>query len=205
MSHWNVEHLSELLNSFGWWGHVVGALLILLHSMVPFVPFVVVAGVNVLLFGFWGGLAVNYIFACIGAIFAFFLARNLGRSWVQRKLAGYSFLDNINSLLQRYGLWCIAASRVLPVLPSSIVSIGAAFMKVRTRHFIIGTLIGNAPMIWLESMVGHDLFHFGQHKGRLLILGAILVLMFAMGAYFRNKWTRTGPPASSGKPSHSKR
>jgi uncharacterized membrane protein YdjX (TVP38/TMEM64 family) len=204
MSHWNAEHISDVLNSFGWWGHAIGALLVMLHSMIPFIPFVIVAGVNVLLFGFWGGLAVNYVFACLGAIFAYVLARNLGRTWAQRKLAEYSFLDKINSLLERYGLWCIALIRVLPVLPSSIVSIGAAFMKVRRRHFILGTLIGNVPMIWLESVVGHDLFHFGQHKGRLLLLGALLCLMFALGAYLRSRWARTGPPDRGGRASHPK-
>ncbi|SDD99533.1 Uncharacterized membrane protein YdjX, TVP38/TMEM64 family, SNARE-associated domain [Paenibacillus sp. UNCCL117] len=201
MSPWNVEHVSEVLGSLGWLGYVGGALLILLHSLLPFIPFVVAAGVNVLLFGFWGGLAVNYSFACLGAIIAYFLARNLGRVWVQRKLADYSFLGKVNSMLERYGLWCVAASRVIPVLPASVISIGAAFMKIRTRHFILGTLIGNIPMIWLESMVGHDLLHFGQHKGRLLILGAILLFMFGLGAYFRKKWTRTssnGPNRSAG-------
>ncbi|WP_159887107.1 TVP38/TMEM64 family protein [Paenibacillus puerhi] len=208
MSQWNVEHVSEVLGSLGWLGYAGGAMLVLLHAVLPFIPFVVAAGVNVLLFGFWGGFAVNYICACVGAVFAYFLARNLGRSWVQGKLAGYSFLGKVNGLLERYGLWCIAASRVVPVLPSSVVSIGAAFMKVRTRHFILGTLIGNAPMIWLESMVGHDLIHFGQHKERLLVLGAVLLVMFALGTYFRRKWTRTsssGSARDSGKTKPTKR
>lgn len=196
MGHWNVQHITDVLNSLGWIGHIGGALLVLLQTLVPFIPFVVVAGVNVLLFGFWPGFIVNYVFACLGAVIAYFVAKNLGRAWVQSKLSKYSHLDKFNDRLKRHGIWFIVASRIIPVLPSFAINLGAAVMKVRTRHFIIGTLIGKAPMIFLESLIGHDLLHFGEHKGRLMILLIVFAVMLALGSYIKNRWTKAESPVN---------
>ncbi|TVY08715.1 TVP38/TMEM64 family protein [Paenibacillus cremeus] len=185
---WNIRHLSDELNSFGWYGHVVGALLVVLQTIVPFVPFVVVAGANVLLFGFWGGFIVNYIFSCLGAIIAFFVARNYGQTWVQNKLSKYSHLEVINEKLERHGLLYILLSRVIPVVPSFAINLISAVLKVRRRDFIIGSIIGKFPMIWLESMIGHDLLHFHKYKGRLLILVGIFLITLLIGNYYKKKW-----------------
>lgn len=192
MGHWNVEYVSDVLNSFGFVGHLGGALLAVLQTIFPFVPFVIVAGVNVLLFGLWGGLAINYLGACLGAVIAFYAARHFGRTWVQKKLAKYKNTDKLNEQLERRGLLFIAFSRLIPVLPSFAINYGAAVMKVRARDFIVGTLIGKAPMIWLESMIGHDLLHFTRYKGRLLILLAVFVVMLGIGNRFKNKWMKDG-------------
>lgn len=192
MGQWNVEYVSDVLNSFGFIGHLAGALLVVLQTIFPFVPFVIVAGVNVLLFGLWGGLVINYLCACLGAVIAFYAARHYGRTWIQKKLEKIRNIDKLNEQLKRRGMLFIAFSRLIPVLPSFAINYGAAVMKVRARDFIIGTLIGKAPMIWLESMIGHDLLHFTRYKGRLLILLAVFAVMIGIGHYFKNKWVKNG-------------
>ncbi|ALS21527.1 MULTISPECIES: TVP38/TMEM64 family protein [Paenibacillus] len=190
MGQWNVQHMSDVLNSYGVVGHLGGALLAVLQTVFPFVPFVLVAGMNVLLFGLWGGLAINYLGACLGAVIAFYAARHYGRSWVQKKLVKYRNIEKLNAQLERRGMLFIALSRLIPVLPSFAINYGAAVMKVRARDFIAGTLIGKAPMIWLESLIGHDLLHFARYKGRLLVLLAAFAVMIVIGNRFKNKWMK---------------
>ncbi|WP_163858038.1 TVP38/TMEM64 family protein [Paenibacillus elgii] len=192
MANWNVHQLSEALRSLGWIGHVAGALLVVLQTLFPVVPFVLVAGANVLIFGLWRGFLVNYVFACLGAFIAYYTARNYGRAWVQAKLAKYDFIEQWSGRLERHGLWYIAASRIIPVIPSFGINLSAAVMKVKPRDFVIGTLIGKAPMIFLESVIGHDLFHLGRYKGRLFAALALFFVLLIIGNYYKNKWTKNG-------------
>jgi hypothetical protein len=48
-------------------------------------------------------------------------------------------------------------------------------------------VIGKFPIIMLESFIGHDLLHFRQYKGRLMLLCAVFVLLLLIGAAFKNK------------------
>ncbi|MDQ1913141.1 TVP38/TMEM64 family protein [Paenibacillus sp. GD4] len=188
MGHWNAEHLTEGMRSLGWIGYAVGALLVFAQTLLPLIPFIVVAGANVLLFGFWGGFLINYIFSCIGAFTAFLIVRYFGREWVARRLRKYAFIRSFNERLARNGLLYMTLSRVIPVVPSFVINMGSAVMRVRTRHFMIGTLLGKAPMILLESMIGHDLLHFQHNKGRLVVLLLVLAILLLLGHYIKNKW-----------------
>lgn len=192
LSHWNVHHLSDVLSSFGWYGYAAGMLLVVLQTIFPFVPFVLVAGANVLLFGFWLGYAVNYVFSCLGAILSFLLVRRYGQAWAIKKLAPYGYIGKLNDKLERHGLLYIMLSRIIPIFPSFAINLAAAVMKVRARDFIIGSMLGKLPMILLESMIGHDLLFIRHHKGRLLLLLAIFVLMVALGNHYKNKWFKGG-------------
>jgi len=189
---WNVHHLSDILDSWGWMGHLAGALLAYVQTVFPFVPFVVVAGANVLLFGLWLGFIVNYVMSVLGASTAFWFARNYGRNWVEKRLEKYPQLSAFNERLQRNGFLYIAIARVIPVLPSFAINLGAAVTKVRGRDFILGTVVGKLPMIFLESLIGHDLLYFHHNKGRLLLLLVIFIALVLIGNRYKRKWFGSG-------------
>jgi uncharacterized membrane protein YdjX (TVP38/TMEM64 family) len=185
---WNVHYLSDLLDTWGPWGHIMGALLAFIQPMAPFVPFVVVAGVNVLIFGLWLGFAVNYVMAILGAVTEFWLARNYGRRWVEKKLRNYAHIQKFNKRIEHHGFVYIAISRIIPVIPSFGINLGAAVMRVSTRDFVLGTIVGKLPMILLESLIGHDLLHFEHNKGRLLLMLGIFLILLLIGHIYKNKW-----------------
>ncbi|TDF96539.1 TVP38/TMEM64 family protein [Paenibacillus piri] len=188
MVKWNVHHLSDILNTWGVWGHLAGALLAFVQTLFPFVPFVVVAGANVLIFGFWWGFIVNYAASVLGAVTAFWFARRFARSWVEKKLEKYAYLNKLNDKLERSGFMYIFILRIVPILPSFVINMGAAVMKIRSRDFILGTVCGKLPMILLESYIGHDLLYFHQNKRRLLLLSVVFIGLILIGNSFKNKW-----------------
>lgn len=184
----NVQHLSDALRSLGLWGQIAGALLIFVQTVLPFLPFIVIAGANVLLFGFWPGFFVNYAASVLGAIVFFIIVRHYGKDWVEKKLQKYSYLDKFNDKLERHGFLYITIGRVIPVLPSFGINLAAAVMKVRTRDFVWGTVVGKLPIILLESLIGHDLLYFHQNKGRFLILSALFIGLILLGNAYKEKW-----------------
>jgi uncharacterized membrane protein YdjX (TVP38/TMEM64 family) len=185
---WNVHHLFDILRSLGVWGHLAGALLAFAQTVLPFIPFVVVAGANVLIFGFWLGFIVNYLAAVLGSIALFLAARRFAGGWVETKLNKYKYLQSFNDRMERNGFLYIVIGRLIPVLPSFIINLAAAVMKVKYRDFVWGTVVGKLPMIFLESVIGHDLLYFHQNKGRLLLLSALFVGLILIGNMYKKKW-----------------
>ncbi|MDF2927340.1 MAG: hypothetical protein K0R57_6254 [Paenibacillaceae bacterium] len=189
LTHMNVEEMSEYLRSFGAYSIILGMAAVFVQVIVPFIPFVLVAGANVLVFGLFWGLVINYTMAVLGSFAAFMFARYFGHDRVESGLAKYATVRIFNKRMEEQGLFYVLIGRFIPVIPSTAVSLGAGVTKVRIRDFILGTVIGKLPVILLESFIGHDLIHFHQYKGRLALLGLIFVTLLLLGAVFKNKLT----------------
>ncbi|MNI22536.1 hypothetical protein D3C73_760930 [compost metagenome] len=58
---------------------------------------------------------------------------------------------------------------------------------MKFRHFLFATLIGKLPVVFLESLIAHDLFHFQRYKGRLLVLLIVFVIFILVGNVVKNK------------------
>ncbi|MCR8641756.1 TVP38/TMEM64 family protein [Paenibacillus sp. N1-5-1-14] len=182
------SHLSRYLVSLGVSGMIIGAVLIYLQTFFPFIPFIVLAGVNVAIFGLKWGFVINYSMSCLGAVSAFVVARHFGHAWVDRKIAKYPMIQNFNRLLEKDGLFYTLMGRLVPIIPSSAVSFGAGVTAMRMSSFVIGTVIGKIPIIILESMIAHDVLNFKQNKFRLLVLMIIFSLIVAIGYVVKKKW-----------------
>jgi len=186
-THMGMHQLSEYLQSLGIAGQVVGALLVFVQTLVPFVPFVFVAGVNVLIYSSPWGFVVNYIMACLGATAAFLFARYYGHDRVMKRVQQYPLAVQFNKQMERNGFFYVFIGRLIPVMPSSLVSLGAGITKIPLRQYILATWLGKLPMVFLESQITQYLLHFKQYRGRLLLLLAILAALTAVGYMFRKK------------------
>ncbi len=186
-THSNVPQLSAELSSFGVYSVLFGVLAVLLQTFFPVVPFVVVAGANVLVFGLWRGFAINYLSAVSGALLAFLFARYLASDWAEKKLSRYPTVQKFNRKLESRGFLYILLGRFIPVIPSTAINFGAGVSKISLRHFTYGTLIGKLPAVLFESMLGHDLLHFKQYKERLFILAVLFLLLLGIGALINKK------------------
>ncbi|GAA3407159.1 TVP38/TMEM64 family protein [Paenibacillus hodogayensis] len=184
----NVEQLADLLHSFGVFAVVAGMLAIFFQTWFPFIPFVLIAGTNAYVFGLYGGFAINYGMSCAAAVSAFVVARYLAHDWVEAKLAKYASVHAFNRNLERQGFVYTLIGRLIPVIPSSLINFGAGVSKIRFRSFFTATLIGKLPIVLLETLIGHDLFRFKEHKGRLLVVLLLFALLLGVGRLVQRKW-----------------
>lgn len=190
LTHVNVLQLAGFLRSFGVYAGIFGALGVLLQTIFPFVPFVVAAGANVIILGFCKGFLVNYGMSLAGAVIAFFFSRYISRQWVARRLEKYPLITFFNEQLDRRGILYILAARLIPILPSSAVNMGAGISGIRFRQFLIGTCLGKLPMVFFESLIGYDLLHFRRNKIRLLALLLVFLALILLGSWIRKKLAR---------------
>jgi uncharacterized membrane protein YdjX (TVP38/TMEM64 family) len=187
LTHCNVKQLAEYLRSLGNFALVIGMLAVFIQTLVPVVPFVLVAGANVLAFGLMWGFLINYGISCLAAVCAFFFARYYGHAWVERKIGNRSFVTAFNKKLESEGYLYVMLGRLVPVIPSTFINLGAGLSRIRFRQFLIGTMIGKFPMVYLESTIAHDLLHIRQYRGRLLVYLFIFVFLLFLGRVLKKR------------------
>lgn len=139
------------------------------------------------IFGFKLGFIVNYTMSCLGAVCGFFFARYYGHDWIEKKFVRYPAVIQFSKKMEAHGFIYSLLGRLIPVIPSSALNMAAGLTRTRFSHFLLGTCFGKFPMILLESMIAHDLFHFRKYKNRLLGLLIVFVILMLIGSWFKKK------------------
>jgi len=176
------------------WGSIsilIDLFIITLLMLFPVVPFVLIAGVNIILYGWLGGFFLSLGGSLLGASLGFWLARTLGQTWAQPKVAK---LGKWGALLRGNSFTVVLLSRLIPILPSAAVNYASGLSFMTFPAFLLATLLGKLPMVIWESWVGHDLWKISHHPGRLLVALAIGALLFgSVGLYwyFSKKFPKT--------------
>jgi uncharacterized membrane protein YdjX (TVP38/TMEM64 family) len=176
----DVNAVAGFLRGLGPWARVIGGLFIILQTFFPFVPFLILAGANVLVFGLIWGVLINWLSAVVASILMFYAARTFGRSWAKRKMKRSKYFHTVNRLFRRVGFKTILLIRVFPVIPPAAVNLAAGVSTISARPFILATFMGKLPPIIVESMIGYNIFHFAENKVRffviLLAFGAVILI-----------------------------
>lgn len=180
-----LQHPAELQAFVSQWGLLsifIDLIIVMMLALFPVIPFVLMAGINILVYGWIGGFLLSLGGSLLGASLAFWLARTLGQAWAQPKV---SKLGKWGSLLKGNSFSVVLLSRLIPVLPSAAVNYASGLSLMTFPSFLLATLLGKFPMIIWESWVGHDLWRISHHPGRLLLALAIGVLVFgSVGLYW---------------------
>ena len=166
-----------------WLGPVLGALFLAVATlaMVPIVPLIVVAA---LLFGPWLGAACAFAGSLLGASAGYLAGRSLLRDHV-RKLAGER-LNELSRALAKRGVIAMAALRLVPVAPFTVVNLVAGSSHIRLRDFLLGTVVGMTPGIVgltiaadrvVQAAASPDAGSIGVAVATLLVVGGGIALL----------------------------
>jgi uncharacterized membrane protein YdjX (TVP38/TMEM64 family) len=74
----DVNHIIRYIHSFGLLAPVVAFALATVHGVFPYVPYFILTGAIVAVFGVWWGFTLSWTGALLGSILAFGMARHLG-------------------------------------------------------------------------------------------------------------------------------
>jgi uncharacterized membrane protein YdjX (TVP38/TMEM64 family) len=186
----NIDAWAEYISSFGWIAVLIGIFSIAIQAMFPIVPYLILAGANVVAFGLFYGFLMNWSGAVIGAALSFILFRTWGQDWVQQKWMHQKQVHWFNGQLEHRGFIVILLVRVFPIVPPSLVNVLAGVSKIRFSSFFFATLLGKLPAVWIGSVISHDIFHFAEHKGRIAFFVLLAIVISGIGYLLRKKFTQ---------------
>ncbi|MFZ3102982.1 MAG: VTT domain-containing protein [Desulfitobacteriaceae bacterium] len=165
------------LAGLGWKGILLVLLIVSLQMLFPIIPFPLLAGLNIVLFGWILGFTLSLSGSLIGSSLGFWLARFLGQEWIHAKLANSDKLGQWANLSPEKTFYLIILTRLTPIFPAALVNYAVGLSPVKFQLFFVASLLGKIPMIAWESWIGHDFWQLSHHPKRFagaLILGALI-------------------------------
>jgi uncharacterized membrane protein YdjX (TVP38/TMEM64 family) len=149
----NVDNLHSFISGFGVWAPAAFILIYIISAPVPFMA-PIISAVAGLLFGTLPGTLLAMFAATTSAFIPFYLARSLGRDWVEKRIKGEKLQEAYEKSEGKGGFMFVLLMRLIPVLPWEVQNYVAGLTKVRIPVFIVGTLIGIIPGTFSLAFLG---------------------------------------------------
>lgn len=165
---------------------VISFLLLISLSFVPFMPIALVYGAIAFAYPLWLALIINVSGSVVGAVLMFWLCKYGLKGYYERKIQYVEKDSKFIKLLMKNPFLAILIGRLIPVLPTAIVNIISAMFQVPTRIYVIATLLGKLPAIFIYSIVGNQLLD--QNPFVWLLLAVYLVILAICTKKFQKSW-----------------
>lgn len=158
---------------------VAASLLIsIVIAILGLVPSVFVTAANLLFFGFWKGIFISFLGEAIGAILAFYLYRKGFKKEATNQLEKYRKIKTLLQAENAQAFWLIFSLRLIPFVPSGLVTFAAAIGRVSTLTFFFASSLGKLPALLLEGYAVFQVTEFGWQGKIILTLTAVGILFF---------------------------
>jgi uncharacterized membrane protein YdjX (TVP38/TMEM64 family) len=179
------EQLLHLFIEYKEYAIAISIFVNIVIAVLAVIPSVFITAVNVTFFGFWDGMWISFLGESIGALVAFIAYRKgIKLFTVKEKLTH----PNIKKLLHTNGkdaflliLWL----RLLPFMPSGLVTVIAALGNVSLLVYFCASSIGKLPSTLLEAYTTNEVINFTL-EGKI-ILGVSLVIVMIYYVKRRSK------------------
>ena len=141
----------DRLRSYGDWAWAVGIGLIVSDLILP-VPATTVITLLGMLYGPWLGGFIGGVGSLLAGLVAYGGCRLLGDRFV-RFIVGETNLVRLNKFFSRHGLWAIALTRWMPLLPEALCCL-AGMSRMRFWPMFIALACGSFPMGFTFAFLG---------------------------------------------------
>lgn len=147
--------LERFIVDLGPWGVAASIGLMIVHSLVPF-PAEFLAIANGVVFGPYWGTLITWTGAMLGALFAFGLARGLGRPFVMKVLSA-EHTRSLDAGVARLGPDALLIGRFIPVISFNLMNYAAGLTSVSWWTFAWTTGVGILPLTVFMVLLGDRL------------------------------------------------
>lgn len=168
----NSREMADWLLSFGTWAVLISIVVMIIQTIATPVPLFLVAGANGFIFGIAWGIVITLVGALLGSTVAFFMARFLARDYFTKKLSKY--MPQVEEMSKKSGVRVVFLARLVPILPSSVISYAAGLSRMKFRGFFLASVFGKLPEIIIYTALGHSL---ERAEGLLTKVTVLIVLI----------------------------
>ncbi len=171
-----MDQLVSLFENYPQLAIVISLLASILVALIGVLPSVFITTANIIFFGFWPGPLISFAGEVLGSIIAFFLYRRGFKKIAIEKI--YKF-KSVVPLLQATGIKAfslIFTLRLLPFVPSGVVTFVAAVGSVSATVFLAASSLGKIPSLLIEAYAVNEVI-FLTWQGKLLISIFLIALL----------------------------
>jgi phospholipase D1/2 len=151
---------------------VIGGLLVL--------PVMLLIAATAAAFGPWLGLVYGAAGAIASAVVTYGIGAAIGRRGIEQVLGPR--LNRVRRAVVQRGTLAVAAVRLVPIAPFTLVNLIAGASKIPFADYLFGTVIGMAPGLILMSALGHQTWAILREPTAANVSLFILAVLAWLGA-----------------------
>lgn len=153
-------------------------------AVLGLVPSFFITAANILFFGFWEGTFISFLGEAIGAIVAFLLYRKGFKKNISHQLQRFPKVQKLIEAKGQQAFLLILSLRLIPFVPSGLVTFAAAIGRVSLLTFLLASSLGKAPALLLEAFSVYQVIQFGE-IGKIILTAIALFLLYLLLKQFR--------------------
>lgn len=170
-------HIEDLLTSYHILAAPLSVFLNILIGIFGFIPSIFLTALNIKVFGLINGTLLSILGEALGAAVAFFLYRFGFRNITERKTTNYPQVQKLLHAEGKEAFLLIFSLRLLPFVPSGIITLFAALGRVSAVTFLFASTLGKIPAQLLEVYSAYQVtIGTQQAKWIIGVLGIFIVL-----------------------------
>jgi uncharacterized membrane protein YdjX (TVP38/TMEM64 family) len=167
----------DLMQQHPQWAIFISIAISTVVAIAGLVPSVFVTAANIYFFGFTNGILVSIAGESIGAAVSFLLYRYFFRDKMQHFLAKYPQAAKLASSSQKQSAVLVVSMRLLPFVPSGIITFAAAIGRMHFANFVLSSTVGKIPALVIEAAIVQGFLHASWPIQTGMIAVAVLLLM----------------------------
>nr|WP_314277847.1 VTT domain-containing protein [uncultured Peptostreptococcus sp.] len=148
-----------------------------IESFIPALPLLAIGAINSAVNGLIGGFLATWLGSSSGEVIVFLLIKKLKDRSFFSKFRTDRVNDIINKI-EKSQFIVIFIFYTIPVLPSSLMTIGAGFYGVKFKDFIIPMLFGKFIMMFVVSYIGSDITSIINHPIKVFLIILLLLISY---------------------------
>jgi uncharacterized membrane protein YdjX (TVP38/TMEM64 family) len=149
-------------------------------AVLGLVPSVFITAANLLFFGFWNGTLLSFLGETIGAAVAYFLYRSGFKKASQKGFEKFPKLQQLLAAQGREAFLLILSLRLIPFVPSGLVTFAAAVGNTSAIVFLLASSLGKIPALLLEAYSVYQVAQAGWQGTVILAVAAVGILYFVL-------------------------
>ncbi len=136
----------------------------ILVAILGFLPSYFITAFNISFFGIYLGFFISLLGESLGALCAFLLYRKGLKKISNIKLKKYPKINNIINSKTKEQIILILTSRLVPYMPSGLITYAAAISNIKTSTFVIFSTIGKIPAMIIEVLMVSQIINLVLQK-----------------------------------------
>lgn len=175
----NINSLINIFNQYSDLAIFISLFISVIIALLGIVSSVFVTGANIVFFGPINGFLISLLGEVIGGWISFKVYRKGINKFAGNIEGKYELIDKIVKSEGRNVGILIFEGRLIPFIPSGLVTLAAAMSRVNSFTFIISTFLGKIPSILLEVLASYGVIMASQ-KNLKLVIGVLSLILFLL-------------------------
>ncbi len=171
------EQLLDIFAQYPQMAILISLLVSIIVAVLGLIPSVFITAANILFFGFWPGTLISLAGEAIGAAIAFLLYRFGFKKTTHRSLEKYPKIMRLVDSKGKDAFMLILILRLIPFVPSGLVTFAAAIGEVSVVVFFAASTLGKIPALLIEAYSVAQIAEFNW-QGKLILLITVIVLLW---------------------------